>query len=136
MDKNSKVQKLEDLVRYGKTTSFSVYKLAMFYKDNGLVFLDNLIYEKYDRLIMSMCSRVKFSDEEYSLYRMNPDRLSIDLYGTPALAHLILYINRCNVVDFRKRNLQLIAPSHIEVIFQKIIAHEQKNIDKNHNSNL
>lgn len=133
---NSKVQTLDDLIRYGYTSSYSIQVLSLFQKENDTIFLDKLVYQKYDKLIMSMSTIIELTDDEYLKYRLRPERLSYDLYGTINLSHLILYINRCAEYDFKRKNIRLISPNYINEIFQKIIEHEQKNLDKNSRSIL
>lgn len=136
MADNSKVQTLSDLVRYGYTSSYSIQSLSLFYKDNDIIYLDKLIYQKYDRLIMSMTQNIELTDDELNKYKYSPELLSFDLYGTPNLSHLILYVNRCPAYSFKRKNIKLIQPSYIEQVFQKIIEHEQNNLNKNHKSVL
>lgn len=135
-ENNSKIQTLSDFIRYGYTSSYSIQKLSFFYKDNGITYLDKLVYQKYDSLLMKMSSIVELTDEELSKYQFYPELLSYDLYGTPNLSHLILYLNRCASYEFKRKNIKLIQPSYIDNVFQKIIEHEQKNIDKNYKSTL
>lgn len=136
MDDNSSVQTLSDFVRYGYTSSYSIQSLSLFYKDNGIVYLDKLIYQKYDQLIMAMTQNVVLSDEEFMKYKFSPEKLSTDLYGTPNLSHLILYVNRCPAYAFKRKNIKLISPNYIKKVFQRIIEHEQKNLTTNYKSTL
>ena len=138
MANNSKVQTLSDFVRYGYTSSYSIQSISLFYKDkeNDIIYLDKLVYQKYDGLIMSMAQNVGLTDDEINKYKYSPELLSSDLYGTPNLSHLILYINRCPAYSFKRKNIKLIQPSYIEKIFQKIIEHEQSNLNKSYRETL
>lgn len=138
MANNSKVQTLSDFVRYGYTSSYSIQSISLFYKDkeNDIIYLDKLVYQKYDGLIMSMSQNVELTDDEINKYKYSPELLSSDLYGTPNLSHLILYINRCPAYSFKRKNIKLIQPSYIEKIFQKIIEHEQSNLNKSYRETL
>lgn len=136
MTDNSKVQTLSDLIRYGYTSAYSIQSLSLFYKDNDIIYLDKLVYQKYDKLIMNMAQNIELTDEEINKYKYSPELLSSDLYGTPNLSHLILYINRCPAYSFKRKNIKLIQPSYIEKIFQKIIEHEQNNLNKNYRETL
>ena len=85
---------------------------------------------------MAMAQVVELTDEELNKYKYSPELLSYDLYGTPNLSHLILYINRCPAYSFNRKNIKLIKPNYIETVLQKIIQHEQNNITKNHNQTI
>lgn len=133
---NSDVQTLDDLIHYGYSSSYSVQILSLFQKEDDIIYFDKFVYQKYDKLIMAMSKIIVLTDEEFLKYRLYPERLSYDLYGTPNLSHLILYINRCADYEFKRKNIRLIPPDYISQIFQKIIEHEQKNLDKNSRSIL
>lgn len=136
MTDNSKVQTLSDFVRYGYTSSYSIQSLSLFYKENDIVYLDKLIYQKYDKLIMGMTTKIVLTDIELMKYQFSPETLSNDLYGTPNLSHLICYINKCPAYLFKRKNIRLISPNYIAQVFQKIIEHEQKNLTNNYKSVL
>ena len=118
MANNSKVQTLSDFVRYGYTSSYSIQSISLFYKDkeNDIIYLDKLVYQKYDGLIMSMAQNVELTDDEINKYKYSPELLSSDLYGTPNLSHLILYINRCPAYSFKRKNIKLIQIRNLEVM--------------------
>ena len=128
---NPKVQTLDDLIRYGNTSSYSIQNISLFQKVDNTIFLDKLVYQKYDKLIMGLTRDIELTDEEYQKYKLNPQALSIDLYQTPNLSHLILYINRCSEYEFKRKTIKLISGTYISEILQRIIAREQKNLDKN-----
>ena len=128
---NPKVQTLDALIRYGNTSSYSIQNISLFQKVDNTIFLDKLVYQKYDKLIMGLTRDIELTDEEYQKYKLNPQALSIDLYQTPNLSHLILYINRCSEYEFKRKTIKLISGTYISEILQRIIAREQKNLDKN-----
>ena len=136
MPDNSRVQTLSDFIRYGHTSSYSIQAISLFYKDGDIIYLDQPVNQKYDRLVMAMAQVVELTDEELNKYKYSPELLSYDLYGTPNLSHLILYINRCPAYSFNRKNIKLIKPNYIETVLQKIIQHEQNNITKNHNQTI
>ena len=136
MPDNSRVQTLSHFIRYGYTSSYSIQAISLFYKDGDIIYLDQPVYQKYDRLVMAMAQVVELTDEELNKYKYSPELLSYDLYGTPNLSHLILYINRCPAYSFNRKNIKLIKPNYIETVLQKIIQHEQNNITKNHNQTI
>ena len=98
---NSKVQTLTDFIRYGKTSSFSIPQVSFLMKDeNNIVYLDEVVYAKYSKLLMDESAIIDLTTTEYNLYRLDPKRLSTDLYGTPNLYHLILFLNNVSEFEF------------------------------------
>ena len=130
---NSKVQTLLDYIRYGKTSSFSIPQVSFLRKDNGVVFLDELAYAKYDDLLMNNSEIINLTTNEYNKYRLDPQALSSDLYGTPNLDHLILYLNRCSEFEFDIKQVRLLKYSNINSILKMILSHEENNIIKSIN---
>ena len=130
---NSKIQTLSDYIRYGKTTSFSIPLVSFLRNNEGIVFLDELAYAKYDNLLMNNSSMIDLNTREYNLYRLNPQALSYDLYGTPNLYHLILYLNKCSEFEFDFKRIRLMDYSTIGSLLKTILSHEENNIIKSNN---
>ena len=131
---NSKVQTLSDYIRYGKTSSFSIPQVSLVKNSEGIVFLDELAYAKYDDLLMNNSTIITLTTEEYNLYRLDPQALSTALYGTPNLDHLILYLNRCSEFDFDIKQVRLMKYSDVVQILKLILSHEENNINKSINN--
>ena len=131
---NSKVQTLSDYIRYGKTSSFSIPQVSLVKNNEGIVFLDELAYAKYDDLLMNNSTIINLTTSEYNRYRLDPQALSIALYGTPNLDHLILYLNRCSEFDFDIKQVRLMKYSDVVQILKLILSHEENNIIKSINN--
>ena len=131
---NSKIQTLSDYIRYGKTSSFSIPQVSFIKNEEGLVMLDELAYSKYDNLLMNNSEIIEFTTAEYNRYRLDPQALSMALYGTPNLDHLILYLNRCSEFDFDIKKVRLMKYSNINSILKLILSHEENNIIKSVNN--
>ena len=131
---NSKVQTLSDYIRYGKTSSFSIPQVSFVKNSDGIVFLDELAYAKYDDLLMNNSEIITLTVEEYNRYRLDPQALSNVLYGTPNLDHLILYLNRCSEFEFDTKQVRLMKYSNVSSILKMILSHEENNIIKSINN--
>ena len=131
---NSKVQTLSDYIRYGKTSSFSIPQVSLVKNSEGIVFLDELAYAKYDDLLMNNSTIINLTTDEYNKYRLDPQALSTALYGTPNLDHLILYLNRCSEFDFDIKQVRLMKYSDVIQILKLILSHEENNIIKSINN--
>ena len=127
---NSKVQTLSDLIRYGKTSSFALPLVSTYTRNGDLVHLDELAYAKYDDMLMRFSEVVTLTTEEYNKFRFNPQLLSVLLYRTPNLDHLILYLNRCSEFEFDFKRVRLLPYSAVIDLFKHILSHEEGNIKK------
>ena len=125
---NSKVQTLSDYVRYGKTSSFTIPQVSLVIQDERIVYLDEVVYAKYSSLLMDRSQVVDLTTKEYNIYRLDPRKLSIELYGTPNLYHLILFLNNVSEFEFDIKRVRLLPYSEVENVFKLILAHEEKNI--------
>ena len=125
---NSKIQTLSDFVRYGKTSSFTIPQVSLVMQDERIVFLDEVVYSKYANLLMQRSSVIDLTTVEYNNYRLDPKKLSTELYGTPNLYHLILFLNNVSEFEFDLKRIRLLPYSDVENIFKYILAHEEKNI--------
>ena len=131
---NSKVQTLQDYIRYGAASSFSVPNVTLLTQNEDIIYLDQLVYAKYDDLLMNNSDLVDLTTEEYNTYRLNPQALSNALYFTPNLDHLILYLNRVSEFEFDIKRVRLITYSNVVSILKLILAHEEENIKKSKSS--
>ena len=128
---NSKVQTLTDFIRFGKTSSFSIPQVSFLMKDeDNIVYLDEVAYAKYGNLLMSESTMIYLTTKEYNLYRLDPKRLSTDLYGTPNLYHLILFLNNVSEFDFDLKRIRLLNYSSVTNMLKLILSHEENNINK------
>lgn len=128
--KNSQVQTLEDLVRYGSTSSYSIKKCSILTKYDNLIMLDKLAYSKYDDLLLRCSTMITLTDEEFNLYKFHPEKLSQKLYGTINLDHLILWLNRTSVYDFNNKRVRILNPEYLDIVLKTILSHESDNINK------
>lgn len=127
---NANIQTLEDFVRYGNTSTYTVLTSSFLRRFEDIVIHDKFAYEKYHDLIFNMSSFVDLDDEDLNEYRYRPDKLSYKLYGTPNLSHLLCYLNRCSEYEFDKKRIRYISQSNITQLFNLIMANETDNMNK------
>lgn len=130
MASNKHIQTLNDLIRYGKTSSFELPQLSFLTKEDNIVYLDSVCYDKYRDLLIGKSKYIPLTTEEYNKYRYNPKALSTEIYGTPNLYHLILWLNDTSEFEFDTTNVRLITKSTLNSIFKTILAHEEPNVLK------
>lgn len=130
----SHIKTLDSLIEFGRTGDFSIHRLGVLEKDEELdvVYLSDLIYTRYENLLRPRLVKIQYSPSEYIKYRYKPELLSMDIYGTPLLYHMILYFNNVGVHRFNKQYVYLLSKQDIEGIFQDILVKEEKNLKKNH----
>ena len=127
---NSKIQTLSDFVRYGRTSSFSIPNVSFLTKDDNIVYLDEVAYAKYHDLIMNNSVMLDLTTSQYNKYRLDPKLLSNEIYGTPNLYHLILYLNNVSEFEFDLKRIRLLNYSSINDVLKLILSHEEDNINK------
>ena len=127
---NTKVQTLTDFIRYGKTSSFSIPNVSFLIKSDNIVYLDEVAYAKYNDLLLENSTVLDLTTIEYNKYRLEPKLLSYELYGTPNLYHLILYLNNVSEFEFDLKRVRLLNYSSINDMLKLILAHEEDNINK------
>lgn len=127
---NKNVQTLDDLIRYGETSSFEIPPISLLTREDNIIYLDTLCYDKYRNILLKESILITLTTNEYNKYRYNPKSLSTEIYGTPNLYHLILWLNDSSEFEFDKLNVRLIPKSSLNVIFKSIIAHEESNVLK------
>ncbi len=127
---NSKVQTLNDFIRYGNTSTYSVPNSSFLRRFEDIVLLDKFAYDKYNKLIFGMSTFATLTDEELNVYKYRPDAISFKLYGTPNLSHLLLYLNRCSEYEFNKKRIRYITLENIQELFNLIMTHETDNMNK------
>lgn len=128
---NQNVQTLTDFVRYGNTSTYSVPLTTFLRRVDEFLLLDSFTYEKYHKLLFGLSSFVELTDEELAVYRFKPDFISYRLYGTPNLAHLLLYLNKCAEYEFDKKRIRYITSENLNDIFTLIIANEDERMKRN-----
>ena len=127
---NSKVQTLNDFIRYGNTSTYSIPNSSFLRRFEDIVLLDKFAYDKYSKLIFGMSTFATLTDEELNVYKYRPDAISFKLYGTPNLSHLLLYLNRCSEYEFNKKRIRYITLENIQELFNLIMTHETDNMNK------
>ena len=127
----SKIRTLDDFKRFGYTESYTIPNSTYFQRYEDLVILKNLAYDKYDKYLSGISYLLELSDDDLNKYRFKPDLLSTELYGTPTLQHLILYINATSEYDFQSRYVKLIPPDYIDQVYTYIMSHESSHIKAN-----
>ena len=128
---NRDIQTLDDLIVFGKTSEYSQPTISLYFVDNGNIFLDRLVYDRYISLLRRLSEQIELTDKQYNRFKYKPDLLSMVLYETPNLEHLIMSLNNRTSYMFNQRKILLLPPSLVEEVLQEILINEKKRLDKN-----
>ena len=122
----TKEYSLEDIISRGPSNELALDNLFMFTNFEGFTIPQmNILFEKYRGIILECCLKIKLSDDLLRHYIYRPKYLSLKLYGTTDLWHLILWINDLtSATQFNKNNLYVFDPDRIDVL-ERILSIEK-----------
>lgn len=97
--------------------------------------LNNILSRKYRGIILENSFELNLdSDELFETYKFKPKLLSLKLYGTTDLWHLILWLNDMNsATQFTRRRVVIFDPEAMDVL-NRIIEKEKLNLLQNNSS--
>lgn len=97
---------------------------------NNKIIVDS-IYREYRSFLMDRSAKVKLTDLEFSKYKYNPKKLSLDLYQTMELWFILLQLNDMrHFIDFTKKVIYIIHPQYIDVV-SDVINNNSDRLKKN-----
>lgn len=107
-------------------------------KDGDIIIPDTNVFTIYMRFIQDYITIYKVSDVQRRKYRCKPGLLSMELYGTPDLAWLILKLNdQESPSKFRlKSNIKLISITDLNAIYTNIVSNASDKLSRNWAENL
>jgi len=129
---------LDDIIN--RDDRYDINKI-MFYKatdDNTLVIEDLTIVDIYYKFLLGYIAPYDVSRSQREYYRGKPYLLSLDVYGTPALAWLILKMNdrECASKFYLKATINLIPASTLSTIYDQLVTKSAKRMRANWNKYL
>lgn len=106
--------------------------------DGDIVIPDTNVFTIYMRFIQDYITIYKVNDTQRRKYRCKPGLLSMELYGTPDLAWLILKLNdQESPSKFRlKSNIKLISITDLNAIYTNIVSNASDKLSRNWAENL
>lgn len=110
---SSKPSSLRGSITHAKNNKFTLDNSSIYYNfENQIIFSTSLL-RKYENIIKDRC--VPFTIDVEHLYR--PEYVSYQLYGTPDLWYLILFVNSMKRPDeLNRRDILVFDPSFIGLI--------------------
>ena len=119
---------------------YDINKILFFTKtdDGTLVIPDTSLFDLYYRYAQPYVVELKTTDSQVKFYRGRPHLLSLDIYGTPYLAWMLLKLNdrECPSKFYLKKTVRLIPPSSIAEVYDQIATRSSARLAKNHNKYL
>ena len=125
----TKEYSLEEIISKGPSNELALDNLFMFVNFEGFTIPQmSILFEKYRGIILDSCIRIKMSDEVLRHYIYRPKYLSLKLYGTTDLWHLILWINDLtSATQFDKSIIYVYDPDKLDVI-ERILSMEKNKL--------
>lgn len=122
---------LSALINY--TDIYDINNVAFLHTTGYLVVKSTTAFQKFYPYVKDYLSSYRVTDDQREKYRYRPDLLSSDVYGTPMLGWLIMWMNgqECPSKFRIKQTIVLINPSQIQDVFITIKAKNQKALDAN-----
>ena len=102
--------------------------------DGELIISSENLFNMYARYIAQFAVTYKVTDEYKKYYRFRPRLLSQDIYGTPDLAWLLMYLNfqECPSKFEMKSTLRIIEPEYLRQLYDTLVARQSETLAKNH----
>lgn len=106
--------------------------------DGDIIIPDTNVFTIYMRFIQDYITIYKVNDKQRRKYRCKPGLLSMELYGTPDLAWLILKLNdQESPSKFRlKSYIKLISITDLQTIYSNIVTNASDKLASNWSENL
>lgn len=133
----SKSATLEDFISEGKNEEINVHVITYVQRMEETIIPIHNIWNKYRDLLFLPSNSVilSLSDTEFEDFIYKPKRLSMTLYKTISLDHLILFLNNMtSVTQFTQKRVRVIRPERTRVL-NDIILNEEPYLNRNKNDN-
>jgi hypothetical protein len=106
--------------------------------DGELVIRDTDLFVIYRRYINPYIAKYNVSVEQRRKYKCKPELLSSDVYGTPALAWLILLLNdqECPSKFYIKSTIKLIPYDYLQEMYDTVVTRSSSRLNENWNEYL
>jgi hypothetical protein len=132
-NKTAQEHRILQFIEIGKENSLNLDNTSMFTETQGVIIPTyNILRQKYRGIILENSVEIELNEKLFNYYKYKPKLLSLKLYGTTDLWHLILWLNNMiSVTDFQRREIIVFNPDSMDVL-NKIIELEKREIRKNH----
>ena len=102
-------------------------------EDGTLIIPDTNLLKIYMQYVRQYVSEVAVTNKQKEFYQYRPHILSLDLYGTPDLAWLIMALNdkECPSKFYLKKKLRVIPPCEIEGVYAAVITKSNERLTEN-----
>lgn len=132
------IKTLDDIIN--RTDRYDVNKITMFNMtdDGTLVVPDKTLFEIYFKFIQPHIVEIEVTPAERRYYKYRPFLLSLDIYDTPSLGWMLMYLNdrECPSRFYLKRTMKLIPPENIGTLYDTIATRSAARLKENWNEYL
>lgn len=129
-----KVYTLTELIIEGRQNAFLNTNYCKFLTiGDDILTVSGNILDKYTQFINDAKVKVKLTGDEFLKYKYRPKELSIDLYGTPEIAPIILKINNIShESEFTRKKIYVIGIDVCAELMNRIISINEDSVNQNH----
>lgn len=123
----SKTYSLDDFIKEGLNEEINSYIITYVKMMEGCIIPIYNIWNKYSDLLMLPENSISmvFTDAEFHEYIYKPKKLSLKLYNTIALDHLLLFLNKwVSVTQFNQQRIKVFHPKKTRLLSEIIINEE------------
>lgn len=132
------IKTLDDIIN--QNNRYDVNKITFFTStdDKTLIVPDKNLFEMYFKYAVPYVGVFKVTDAEREYYKYKPELLSLDVYGTPTLTWMILFLNdrECASRFYLKYTVKLIPPQVLPEVYDTISTRSSKRLKDNWNKYL
>jgi len=132
------IRTLDDIIN--RKDRYDVNKITFYSTtdDGTLVVPDKNLFEIYYKFVAPYVEELKVTLAERRYYKFKPYLLSLDIYDTPSLWWMLMYLNdrECPSQFYLKQTMRYIPPKLIGTVFDTIATRSAISIKKNWNEHL
>lgn len=132
------IKTLDDIIN--RQDRYDVNKITMYATtdDGTLVIPDKNLFEIYYKFIAPYVTECSVTLAERKYYRYRPHLLSLDLYDTPSLAWMLMYLNNreCPSKFYLKSTIRIIQSQSIGSVYDIIATRSSLRLKENWNEHL
>lgn len=123
---------MRSFISKGIENSYTLQNTSFLIDDGERTFnLRNILREKYRGIILGNSFELDLDDTLLDRFRFKPKLLSMKLYGTTDLWHLLLWLNNMHsVTQFNRKNIIIFDPDGLHLL-NKIVELEKNRLLEN-----
>jgi hypothetical protein len=134
-NKTDQEYRIKQFIELGSENSLTLDNTSLLTETQGVTFPTyNILRQKYRGIILENSLQIELDDNLLNYYKYKPKLLSLKLYNTTELWHLLLWLNNMtSIMQFSQKKMVVFNPDAMDVL-NKIIQRESDLILLNHDN--